>query len=161
MRFKIGDKAVYPSHGVTVIKNIESKEVAGSVMDFYVLQIISSGATLMVPTAASERVGMRGLIGDVEIDHVYSILRNPSKVSQRTWNRRFREFSEKLRTGSLADVAEVLRDLWTLQSTKELSYGEKKMMEKSQELIISEICASQGGKREDVESQVNQMLMPN
>ncbi|MEZ4741282.1 MAG: CarD family transcriptional regulator [Bdellovibrionota bacterium] len=161
MRFKVGDKAVYPSHGVTVIKNIESKEVAGSKMDFYVLQIVSSGATLMVPTAASERAGMRGLISSSEIESVYSILRNPGKVSQRTWNRRFREFNEKLRTGSLSDIAEVLRDLWTLQSAKDLSYGEKKMMERAQELIVSEICAAQGSKPVDVESEITQMLMPN
>ncbi len=161
MRFKVGDKAVYPSHGVTIIKNIESREVAGSRLDFYVLQIISSGATLMVPTTASERAGMRGLISDVEIDSVFSILRKPGKVPQRIWNRRFREFSDKLRTGSLGDVAEVLRDLWTLQSSKELSPGEKKLMEKSRDMIVAEISAAQASDQADVDLQITQMLMPN
>lgn len=161
MRFKVGDKAVYPSHGVTIIKNIESREVAGSKLDFYVLQIVSSGATLMVPTTATERAGMRGLISDAEINKVFTILRNPGKVPQRIWNRRFREFSEKLRTGSLADVAEVLRDLWTLQGTKELSPGEKKLMERAREMVVAEISAAQCADPAEVETQIGQMLMPN
>ena len=161
MRFKVGDKAVYPSHGVTIIKNIESREVAGNTLDFYGLQIVSSGATLMVPTSASERAGMRVLIGDVEIDQVFAILRKPGKVPQRIWNRRFREFSEKLRTGALGDVAEVLRDLWTLQGTKELSPGEKKLMERAREMIVAEISADQSSDQGDIDAQITQMLMPN
>lgn len=161
MRFKVGDKAVYPSHGVAIIKNIESREVAGNKLDFYVLQIVSSGATLMVPTGASERAGMRGLISDEEVERVFSILRNPGKVPQRIWNRRFREFSEKLRTGSLADVAEVFRDLWTLQASKELSPGEKKLMERAKEMVVAEISAAQGAENLDVETQISQMLLPN
>ena len=123
MRFNIGDKAVYPAHGVAEIKAIESKEVSGATMDFYVLQIVSSGARLMVPTVASERAGMRGLINDQEISNVYSILKEPGHVSQRAWNRRFREFSEKLRATSINEVAEVLRDLWALQAWGHLSWG--------------------------------------
>lgn len=161
MQFKVGDKAVYPSHGVIVIKNIEAKEVAGSKMNFYVLQILSSGATLMVPTDASERAGMRRLICDTEINEVFDVLSTPGKVSQRTWNRRFREFSEKLRTGSLVDIAEVLRDLWSLQSTKELSYGEKKMMEKSRALIVAEISAANSKAEDEIDGEISKVLMPN
>lgn len=161
MQFKVGDKAVYPSHGVTVIKNIESREIAGNSQEFYVLQILSSGATLMVPIASSERVGMRDLIDKRDIEGVYSIIRTPGKVSQKTWNRRFREFNDKLRSGSLGEIAEVLRDLWSLQASKELSYGEKKMMEKAKSLIVAEVSAAQGNKAEDIETQVDQMLMPN
>ena len=161
MRFKVGDKAVYPAHGVALIKAIESKEVAGARVEFYVLQIISSGATLMVPTSASEKAGMRVLMSDEEINNVFEILRESKKVSQRTWNRRFREFSEKLRTGSVCDAAEVLRDLWSLQSVKELSYGEKKMLERAQALIVSEICASSERSPAEVESEIRQYFQPN
>ena len=154
MRFKIGDKAVYPAHGVAEIKAIETKEVSGTKMDFYVLRIVSSGARLMVPTLASERAGMRNLINDKEISNVYSILEEPGYVSQRAWNRRFREFSEKLRATSINEVAEVLRDLWALQGKKELSNGEKQMLEKAMELLKEEICASQGKKLEDIESEI-------
>lgn len=158
MRFNIGDKAVYPAHGVAEIKAIESKEVSGAKMDFYVLQIVSSGARLMVPTLASERAGMRGLISSDEIDNVYTILREPGHVSQRAWNRRFREFSEKLRASSVNEIAEVLRDLWALQSQKELSYGEKQMLEKAMDLLKDEICASQGKASADIENEIRTCL---
>lgn len=159
MRFNIGDKAVYPAHGVAEIKGIESKEVSGSKMDFYVLKILSSGARLMVPTMASERAGMRDLINDDEISNVYSILKEPGHVSQRAWNRRFREFSEKLRASSINEVAEVLRDLWALQGQKELSYGEKQMLEKAMDLLKDEICASQGKESADIETEIKGCLM--
>jgi CarD family transcriptional regulator len=160
MRFKIGDKAVYPSHGLTVIKGVESKEVAGSRLDFYVLQIVASGATLMVPTTTCDRAGMRGLITDGEVAEVYTILRTPGRVSQRTWNRRCREFNDKLRSGSMIEVAEVLRDLWALQSSKGLSDGEKKMLEKSKGLIVAEISAARTSSQQIVEEEINQLLMP-
>lgn len=159
MRFKVGDKAVYPAHGVAHIEGIETRELGGTKMDFYVLRIASSGATLMVPTAASEKVGMRVLVNEEEIDQVFSILSHSGqKISQRTWNRRFREFNDKLRTGSVMDIAEVLRDLWSLQSIKELSYGEKKMLEKSKALIVSEIGASRQVAEEDVVKEIDSAL---
>lgn len=160
MRFKVGDKAVYPAQGVAVVRAIESREVAGDSINFYVLEIISSGAKLMVPVSASERAGMRALINDDEIEEVYSILRAPpQKISQRTWNRRFREFNEKLRTGSVLDVAEVLRDLFSLQATKELSYGEKKMLERSKSLIVSEVAAAKNVSEESIHSQISELMV--
>lgn len=158
IQFKVGDKAVYPSHGVGVIKNIESRTIGGTDQSFYVIQIISSGATLMVPTNACERAGMRSLITSKQIHEVYNILESDGRVAQTTWNRRFREFSEKLRTGSVTDVAEVLRDLNTLSATKDLSFGEKKMMDKARELIISEISAACSKSETDVESELNKFL---
>ena len=130
MRFKVGDKAVYPAHGVAEIKAIETKEVSGTRMDFYVLEIVSSGARLMVPTLASERAGMRNLINDEQITNVYSILKGPGHVSQRAWNRRFREFSEKLRASSINEVAEVLRDLWALKDKKNSRMVKSKCLKK-------------------------------
>ena len=158
--FKVGDKAVYPAHGVGVIQKIESKDICGAMHKFYVLQILSSGATLMVPINATDRAGMRGLISKKEISGVFTILKSPGKISKTTWNRRFREFSEKLRTGSVADIAEVLRDLNSLQNDKDLSFGEKKMMDKAREMIVSEISAA-SAKREDlVEKELNAILVP-
>jgi len=161
MKFKIGDKAVYPAHGVGVIKGIETKHIAGSQQDFYVLQIISSGATLLVPTSGCERAGMRCLVSDSDIQSVYKILRSPRRVSQTTWNRRFREFNEKLRTGSVADVAEVLRDLASLRTDKDLSFGEKKMLEKALTMLVAEISAACCRTESDVQTELNQMLLPN
>jgi CarD family transcriptional regulator len=159
MQFKVGDKAVYPAHGVGVIKRIESRKIGGTNQDFYVLQILSSGATLMVPTTSCERAGMRGLISDMEIKNVYKILKSPGKVSHTTWNRRFREFNDKLRTGSVADIAEVLRDLCSLRGDKDLSYGEKKMMDKALSMLVSEISAAGSREAVDVEQELNKMLL--
>jgi CarD family transcriptional regulator len=159
LRFKVGDKAVYPAHGVGVIKRIESRQIGGSKHDFYVLQILASGATLMVPTGSCEKAGMRGLISNEEITCVYSILKKPGKVSKTTWNRRFREFNDKLRTGSLADVAEVLRDLSSLRCDKDLSYGEKKMMDKAMAMLVAEISAAASKTEGEVEQELHGILL--
>ena len=158
--FKIGDKAVYPAHGVGVIKGIESRDICGSKQDFYVLQILSSGATLMVPTEGSLKAGMREVISDDEIEKVYVILKSPGRVTQTTWNRRFREFNDKLRTGSLADVAEVLRDLNSLKGDKDLSFGEKRMLDKARSMIVAEIGAARGRAEGEVEVELEQILLP-
>lgn len=161
MTFNIGDKAVYPAHGVGVISGIESKEVAGTKMDFYVVQIISSGARLMVPTTATSRIGLRSLSDEGALRNVYSILRNPRRVSQRAWNRRFREFNDKLRTGSISDVAEVVRDLSSLKQDKPLSFGEKNMLEKALGMVVSEISAAEARNEGEVADEVNKLLLPN
>ena len=158
MNFKIGDMAVYPAHGVGVIKRIESREIGGRQQDFYVLQIIASGATLMVPTNATERAGMRGLISNKEIENVYCILKGEGRVNQTTWNRRFREFNEKLRTGSVSDIAEVLRDLNSLKTTKDLSFGEKKMLDKARTLIVAEISAASSKSEGEIETELAAIL---
>jgi CarD family transcriptional regulator len=158
MSFRVGDKAVYPAHGVGVIKRIESKDIGGARQDFYVLQIIASGATLMVPISASLKVGMRGLISVQDVEQVYSILKSAGIISQTTWNRRFRQFNDKLRTGSVADIAEVLRDLNSLRTTKDLSFGEKKMMDKAKSMIVAEISAASHKAEEDVEKELSVIL---
>lgn len=161
MHFKIGDKAVYPAHGVGVIKGIESRDIGGSKQDFYVLQILSSGATLMVPTEGCSKAGMREVISDEEIDSVYVILKSPGRVTQTTWNRRFREFNDKLRTGSLSDIAEVLRDLNSLKGDKDLSFGEKRMLDKARSMIVAEISAARSRAETEVEAELEQIMLPN
>jgi CarD family transcriptional regulator len=161
MNFSIGDKAVYPAHGVGVIKGIESKLIGGESQDFYLVQIITSGATVMVPTTASIRMGLRKLSDEGALEGVYSILRTPRSVSQKAWNRRFREFNDKLRTGSLNDVAEVLRDLTSLRGDKTLSFGEKNMLEKALGMVVSEISAASAREESDVFEEVNRLLLPN
>ncbi|MCX6117398.1 MAG: CarD family transcriptional regulator [Proteobacteria bacterium] len=161
MNFSIGDKAVYPAHGVGIIKGIESKMIGGERQDFYLVEIMASGATVMVPTSATIRMGLRRLSDQGALEGVYSILRTPRHVSQRAWNRRFREFSDKLRTGSLNDVAEVLRDLTSLRGDKTLSFGEKNMLEKALGMVVSEISAASARNESDVFEEVNRLLLPN
>jgi CarD family transcriptional regulator len=161
MNFNIGDKAVYPAHGVGVIRSIEQKEIGGSPQQFYVVQIMTSGAILMVPISASAKIGLRPLADDGVLQDVYSILQTPRRVSQRAWNRRFREFNDKLRTGAIGDVAEVLRDLTSLKSDKTLSFGEKNMLEKALGMVVSEISAASSRSENDVIEEVNRMLLLN
>jgi CarD family transcriptional regulator len=159
-QFKVGDKAVYPAYGVGVIKRIESREIAGNSQDFYVMQILATGVTVMVPTSAAA-AGMRRLIAETDVSSVYSILKSPGHISKTTWNRRFREFKDKLRTGSVRDVAEVLRDLNTLRTDKSLSFSEKEMMDKAKEMIVTEISAARATDHSSVEAEVNKILLLN
>ena len=114
----------------------------------------------MVPTEGSLKAGMREVISDDEIEKVYVILKSPGRVTQTTWNRRFREFNDKLRTGSLADVAEVLRDLNSLKGDKDLSFGEKRMLDKARSMIVAEIGAARGRAEGEVEVELEQILLP-
>src|SRR3954468_3662116 len=100
--FKVGDSAVYPAHGLAVIKRIEEKEVGGKKKTFYVLQIIDNQMTIMVPTDNVGSVGLRQIISNEDVEHVYSILKERNvKIDQTTWNRRYREYMEKIKTGSI------------------------------------------------------------
>jgi len=160
MHFKIGDKAVYPAHGVAEVTGVEAREVAGSRVDCYVLNILSSGATVMVPVASCERAGMRGLMNKGEIDKIFDIFKSPARSNQRAWNKRCREFNEKLRSGSVYHVAEVLRDLWTQQESRGLSFGEKQMLEKCRDLVISEISFARNVSASQIESEISEVLTP-
>ncbi len=160
LEFMVGQKAVYPCHGVGVIENIESCSVGGSAQDFYVLKIQGTGARVMVPTGSAKSVGLRAVISSPEVERIYDILRSPSKKSNSTWNRRFRALTEKLNTGNLQEIAEVLRDLSSLKNDKDLSFGEKKMLERARTMIVSEISAAKNEDRARIESELNDILIP-
>lgn len=157
-KFGVGEKAVYPCHGVGTVEKIESCNIGGSVQEFYVLKIQATGAKVMVPTRSARSVGMRSVISAPEVERIYEILRSPSKRSNATWNRRFRALNEKLNTGNLMEIAEVLRDLSSLRNDKELSFGEKKMLERARSMIVSEVCAARNEERNDIESELSNIL---
>src|SRR5882724_3480810 len=120
--FKVGDNAIYPAHGVATIKRIEEREVGGKKKKFYVLQVLDNQMTIMVPTDNVESVGLRQIISDDEVKRVYKILKDKNvKIDQTTWNRRYREYMEKIKTGSVYEIAEVLRNLFLLRHSKDLS----------------------------------------
>lgn len=158
--FRVGQMAVYPCHGVGVIEKVESCSVGGEDHDFYVLKIQGTGAKVMVPTISADSVGLRSVIDSGEVDSIYKILKTPSQKSRATWNRRFRALNEKLNTGRLEDVAEVLRDLSNLRSDKDLSFGEKKMLERARAMIVSEISVARNLDMNSVESELNSILVP-
>ena len=140
VEFKVGDNAVYPGHGVGTVVSIESKEIMGSKADFYIVQIRETGMKVMVPKSNAASVGLRPIISREEASKVIQILKTTNvKIDNQTWNRRYREYMEKIKTGSVYEIAEVLRDLFVLKVDKELSYGERNMLDTARKLLMKEL----------------------
>jgi CarD family transcriptional regulator len=143
INFKAGDKIVYPAHGVGEITEVKIKKIGTQDHCFYEINILESGMRCMVPTGQAEAVGLRKVIDKVTIDKIYKILGQRNvKVDTQTWNRRYREYTQKIKTGSVFEMAEVLRDLTVLGKGKDLSFGEKKMFDTVRDLLVSEIAIS-------------------
>jgi len=158
--FKIGDLAVYPAHGVGVIEDIESKEISGSRQDFYVMRILDNDMKIMIPTQNVNNVGLREIIGQNDVPKLYSILKKRDVIiDNQTWNRRYREYMEKIKTGSIFEVAEVYRDLLILKLEKELSFGERKMLDIARSLLVKEISLAENVEEEEVEKDLDQMFL--
>ncbi len=138
--FKVGDNAVYPGHGVGRVTAIETKEIFGKQHVFYTVQILESGMKIMIPRDNVNSVGLRPIISREEAAKVIDILREKNvKIDNQTWNRRYRDYMEKIKTGSVYEIAEVLRDLFLLKVDKELSFGERKMLDTARSLLLKEL----------------------
>ena len=126
--FKVGEKVVYPAHGVGEIEAIRSHVISGTERKFYMLRILETDMKIMIPIDNVESVGLRKVIDRAMVSKVYKVLRQKKvETDQQTWNRRYREYTEKIKTGSILEIAKVLRDLFVLKGDKELSFGERKM----------------------------------
>src|SRR3989338_2265377 len=158
--FKVGDMAVYPAHGVGQVMSIENREIAGSKAQFYILKIMDSGMTIMVPTGNVRNVGLREVINESEVESVYTILREKGEytITEQTWNRRYREYMDKIKTGSIYEIAEVLRDLSMLRFEKELSFGERKMLDTARNLIIKELAIAREEDEEEVAREIDSIF---
>lgn len=157
--FAQGDMAVYPAHGVGVIEAIESQTVAGIDQAFYVMKILDNNMKIMIPTASSDNVGLRAIISKKEVETVLEILRDrDSKIGTQTWNRRYRDYMEKIKTGSIHEVAAVLRDLYLLSVDKDLSYGERKMMDTAKNLLVTEISLARKVDGSKIETLIEDMF---
>ena len=144
--FKVGDNAVYPGHGVAEVTAIETKEISGATLIFYSLKVLETGMKIMVPKNNAESVGLRPIISREEAGKVIGILKEKDvKIDNQTWNRRYREYMEKIKTGSVYEIAEVLRDLYVLKVDKELSFGERKMLDTARTLLLKELSLASGG----------------
>jgi CarD family transcriptional regulator len=149
--FEIGDKAVYPGHGVGIIEAIETKSIVGKIQTFYILRILDNGMTIMIPQDNVEAVRLRGVIRKIEVRKVIHILKDRDvTIDNQTWNRRYREYMEKINTGSIYEIAEVLRDLHLLKAEKELSFGERKIMDMAKNLLVKELAIARDVKESDV-----------
>ncbi|MET0339805.1 MAG: CarD family transcriptional regulator, partial [Polyangiales bacterium] len=149
--FKIGDKAVYPAQGVAEVVSIEEKDIAGNRQKFYVLRILDTDRKIMVPVNNAQNVGLRPPISETEIREIFEILRERTiAFDNQTWNRRYRGFMDKIKTGSVFDVAEVMRDLYRLKAEKSLSFGERRMLETARSLIVKEIAVARKKSEEKI-----------
>jgi len=163
--FEIGDKAVYPGHGVGVIEAIESKQILGKKQIFYILRILdngmTNGMTIMIPRDHVETVRLRGVIRKVDVAKVIHILKDRDvTIDNQTWNRRYREYMEKINTGSIYEIAEVLRDLHLLRVEKELSFGERKIMDMAKNLLVKELAIARDVKESDILREIKTIFGP-
>jgi CarD family transcriptional regulator len=149
--FKIGDKAVYPAHGVGVIESIENKEISGTKHTFYMLRILDNDMTIMIPTKNTDAVGLREIVSTKEIPRIYEILRDRTvSIEGQAWNRRYREYMDKIKTGSVFEVAEVLRDLILLKTDKDLSFGERRILDMARNLLVKELSVAKNSPEESI-----------
>lgn len=159
MMFTVGDVVVYPAHGVAEVESIAEREIAGSAIPFIILRVLDTQMTVMVPVSNAGNVGIRRLIDKKGIDEVMSILKQRDiHVDNQTWNRRYREYMEKIKSGSACEIAEVLRDLNVLKRGKELSFGERKMYDTAKNLLVSEISISRKFDKAKVDKMIIEAL---
>jgi CarD family transcriptional regulator len=157
--FKVGDVAVYPAHGVGEVKSIESREISGRKHMFYVLQILDNGMKIMVPTGNINAVGLREIISKDEVEAVYAILKERDiTIDNQTWNRRYREYMDKIKTGSIYEIAEVFRDLSLLKHEKDLSFGERKLLDSARALLIKELAFAERRDEDEIEVELSDIF---
>ena len=154
--FQIGDKAVYPAHGVAEVTGIEKHQVGGDEQTFYILRILDNGVKVMIPTGAN---GLREIMSNTEVDEVFEVLKEKEiSVESTTWNRRYREYKDKIDSGDPKQIAEVLRDLYLLKNDKDLSFGERKMLDTAKALLVKELSIAREMDEDDVEAEFTQIF---
>lgn len=161
MRFKIGELAVYPAHGVGVIESIEHREINGEKQTFYIMRVIDTDMVIMIPTQNAKTIGVRSLIGESDIPKVLDILKERNiEVETQSWNKRYREYMDRIKTGSVYEVASVLRDLYILKDEKPLSFGEKRMLDTAMNLLVSELSIACNVEEEKVRRDIEALFEP-
>jgi CarD family transcriptional regulator len=159
MEFRIGDKVVYPNHGVGIIEQVTRRAVDGTQSEeFYMLRIHSNASVVMVPTTNVKSVGLRKIIKRGDVDGLFKLLQEDFFEPESDWKGRYKDNSEKMRTGSIFQVAEVLRNLVYLSFRKSLSFREKRMLDRAKQLIVSEVATVRGLNEKSVEDQIDRTL---
>lgn len=159
-QFRVGDLAVYPAHGVGQIEAIESRVINGEKHDFYIMKILENGMVIMIPTNNVDSVGLRNIISQKEVPKIYDVMKRDRETLQdsQTWNRRYREYMDKIKTGSLYDVAEVFRDLYLLKLDKDLSFGERKLFDTATALLLKELSTAKNSDEKTVMSEIESLF---
>ena len=156
--FKVGDKVVYPMHGAGVIEAIEEKEVLGQRQTYYIMRLPIGDMTVMIPTEGAEEIGIRQVVDEQQLEEVFSILRADRTQMSSNWNRRYRANTEKLKTGDIYEVAEVVRNLTIRDREKGLSTGERKMLDSARQILISELVLARDLTEDDAERLLDEVL---
>jgi len=157
--FNIGDMAVYPAHGVGKIESIESRKFGENEQSFYVMRIVETNMVIMIPTHKSKNVGLRTIIHADEVEKVFSILKESDiAIHPQPWNQRYRDYMERIKSGSVYEIAAVLRDLYLLREDKALSFGERKMMDTAKSLLVKELALANKEKELQIEQNIDKIF---
>lgn len=156
--FKVGDKVVYPMHGAGIIQAIEEREVLGEKQSYYIMKLPIGDMQVMIPVKSSEQVGLRPVIKPEEVENVVRVLKSGSTKMSANWNRRYRANLEKIKSGNIYEVAEVVRNLWLREKEKGLSTGERKMLDSARQILISELVLAQGIEEKDANEMLEKIL---
>jgi CarD family transcriptional regulator len=159
--FNVNELVVYPAQGVGKVEGIEEQKIGGAKADFYVVRILSNNVTLMVPVKNAENVGLRKVCGSTKADSIIAYLKDRSDFtgySGQNWNRRYREYSEKLKSEDLKDVAYVLKELLLIGKDKDLSFGERRLLEQAMSLITMELAYAMDQDQEKVRGVIEEMF---
>jgi CarD family transcriptional regulator len=158
-RFQVGDKAYYPVHGIAEVVALERREIGTQTTSVYILRVMDSGLKIIVPTGNADAVGLREIMTGDEVAEVFSILRSAEvSTDNQTWNRRQREYMDKIKTGSAFEIAEVLRDLYLLRRHKDLSFGERRMLDTARGLLVREMAIARREPEAQIEAEIDSIF---
>ncbi len=158
MTFQVGDKVIYPNHGLGIVERIEEKTILGTTCGFYHLRIVANDTTVLVPVANVDGVGLRRAISDDDVERLFGLLGDGKIDNHQNWKGRFKDNSDKMRSGSIYDVADVLKSLTFLAKSKSLSFREKRMLDRAKFLIISEVSEVMRETAASIEGRVDSAL---
>ena len=158
MEFNIGDVVVYPHHGAAEVKGIEQREFKGQSVDYLVLRILQGDLLVKVPAANAELVGVRDVVGEEGLQKVFSVLRETDVEEAGNWSRRYKANQERLASGDVNRVAEVVRDLWRRDQDRGLSAGEKRMLAKARQILVSELALAEKTDEAEAETILDEVL---
>lgn len=158
-KFKVNSYVVYPGHGVALIKAIEEKDISNEKQKFYVLEILENKMKILLPLKNAKKVGLRNIISNNEVKEVFAILKSKPGSGDPNWNKRHTEYQEKIRTGSIVKASEVYRDLMFAKSEKELSFGERKILDITKKLIVTEISHAKKIAEERAEAMLSEIFL--
>ena len=155
--FNVGDKIVYPMHGAGTIDAIEEKDILGEKQSYYILKM-PSDVKVMIPTAKAEEVGVRNIIDKQSAEKVFKVLSQDETEMDKNWNKRYRNNMDKMKSGDIYEVADVVRNLSFKQKEKGLSTGEKKMLNNAKQILVSELVLAEHANKDEIEEQIENKI---